>query len=74
MKREIYIVACGTSAVTRSTYYKNFTGIKTDVDIAGNLNNSDPFIDEKVLVIFINRQGETLDTIMAIWKWPRTGS
>ena len=47
-------------------FFKKISGIKTDVDIASEFRYSDPFIDEKSLVIFISQSGETLDTIMAM--------
>ena len=66
---EIYIVACGTAyhaGLQGAYFFKKISGIKTDVDIASEFRYSDPFIDEKSLVIFISQSGETLDTIMAM--------
>lgn len=36
------------------------------MDIASEFRYSDPFINEKSLVIFISQSGETLDTLMAM--------
>ena len=56
-------LSCWTS---RSIFFKKLAGIKTEVDIASEFRYSDPFIDEKSLVIFISQSGETLDTLMAM--------
>ena len=67
--QEIYIVACGTAyhaGLQGAYFFKKISGIKTEVDIASEFRYSDPFINEKSLVIFISQSGETLDTLMAM--------
>lgn len=67
--KEIYIVACGTAyhaGLQGAYFFKNISGIKSDVDIASEFRYSEPFIDENTLVIFISQSGETLDTLMAM--------
>lgn len=66
---EIYIVACGTAyhaGLQGAYFFKKLSRIKTEVDIASEFRYSDPFINEKTLVIFISQSGETLDTLMAM--------
>lgn len=67
--QEIYIVACGTAyhaGLQGAYFFKKISGIKTEVDIASEFRYSDPFINEKSLVIFVSQSGETLDTLMAM--------
>jgi len=66
---QIDIVACGTAyyAGLQGEYFlKKNAGLKTAVEIASEFRYSDPFVDQKHLVIFISQSGETLDSIMAL--------
>jgi len=66
---QIDIVACGTAyyAGLQGEYFlKKNAGMKASVEIASEFRYSDPFVDEKHLVIFISQSGETLDSIMAL--------
>lgn len=65
----IYIVACGTAynaGLQGKFALQRIAKIKSDVDIASEFRYSDPFVDEKTLVILVSQSGETLDTLAAL--------
>lgn len=65
----IYVIACGTAynAGLQGKYaLQKIAKIKSDVDIASEFRYSDPFIDDKTLVILLSQSGETLDTLAAL--------
>ena len=66
---KIYIVACGTA------YHAGFQGqfafqkiakLEVFTDVASEFRYSNPFIDEKTMVIFVSQSGETSDTLAAL--------
>ncbi|MDR3258466.1 MAG: glutamine--fructose-6-phosphate transaminase (isomerizing) [Fusobacteriaceae bacterium] len=66
---EIDIVACGTAyyaGLQGGHFLKKFAKVRTSVEIASEFRYSDPYINDKHLVIFISQSGETLDTLMAL--------
>ncbi|MBZ4682821.1 MAG: glmS [Fusobacteriales bacterium] len=65
----IYFIACGTAynAALQGKYiFQKLAKIKTEVGIASEFRYSEPFLDEKSLVILVSQSGETLDTLAAL--------
>lgn len=65
----IYIVACGTAynaGCIGKIAIEKYSKIKVDTDIASEFRYSEPFIDEKTLVLLVSQSGETADTLAAM--------
>ena len=65
----IYIIACGTAynaGLQGKFALQKIAKIKSETDIASEFRYSDPFIDEKTMVILLSQSGETLDTLAAL--------
>jgi glucosamine--fructose-6-phosphate aminotransferase (isomerizing) len=65
----IYIIACGTAynaGLQGKFALQKIAKIKADTDISSEFRYSDPFIDDKSLVILLSQSGETLDTLAAL--------
>ena len=66
---KIYIVACGTAyhaGLVGKYAIEKLAKIPVEVDIASEFRYSDPFIDERTLLIVVSQSGETADTLAAM--------
>ncbi|WP_069998014.1 glutamine--fructose-6-phosphate transaminase (isomerizing) [Cellulosilyticum sp. I15G10I2] len=66
---KVYIVACGTAynaGLVGKYAIEKLAQIPVEVDIASEFRYSDPFIDEKTLLIVVSQSGETADTLAAM--------
>ncbi|MTI49771.1 MAG: glutamine--fructose-6-phosphate transaminase (isomerizing) [Firmicutes bacterium] len=66
---KVYIIACGTAyhaGLLGKTLIEKYVKIPVIVDIASEFRYSNPFIDEKTLMIMVSQSGETLDTFEAL--------
>lgn len=66
---KIYIVACGTAyhaGLQGQFALQKIAKLDSIADIASEFRYSDPFIDEKTMVIFVSQSGETSDTLAAL--------
>lgn len=66
---KVYIVACGTAhnaGLVGKYAIEKLAKIPVEVDIASEFRYSDPFIDEKTLLIVVSQSGETADTLAAM--------
>lgn len=66
---KIYIVACGTAyhaGLQGQFALQKIAKLDSATDIASEFRYSDPFIDEKTMVIFVSQSGETSDTLAAL--------
>ncbi|MEI7884337.1 MAG: glutamine--fructose-6-phosphate transaminase (isomerizing) [Clostridia bacterium] len=74
---KIYIVACGTAyhAGCIGKYaIEKLAKIPVETDIASEFRYSDPFVDEKTLLILVSQSGETADTLAALREAKRKGA
>lgn len=74
---KIYIIACGTAyhAGLQGQYaLQKIAHLESQADIASEFRYSDPFIDEKTMVIFVSQSGETSDTLAALKEAKRKGA
>lgn len=66
---KIYITACGTAyhaGLQGQFALQKIAKLDSIADIASEFRYSDPFIDEKTMVIFVSQSGETSDTLAAL--------
>lgn len=66
---KIYIVACGTAyhaGLQGQFAFQKIAKLEVFTDVASEFRYSDPFIDEKTMVIFVSQSGETSDTLAAL--------
>ena len=66
---KLYIVACGTAyhaGLQGQFALQKIAKLDSIADIASEFRYSDPFIDEKTMVIFVSQSGETSDTLAAL--------
>lgn len=66
---KIYIVACGTAyhaGLQGQFALQKIAKLDSATDIASEFRYSDPFVDEKTMVIFVSQSGETSDTLAAL--------
>lgn len=66
---KVYIVACGTAynAGEIGKYaIEKYAKISVSTDIASEFRYSNPFIDDKTLVILVSQSGETADTLASL--------
>ncbi|MDF2878337.1 MAG: glucosamine/fructose-6-phosphate aminotransferase, isomerizing [Clostridia bacterium] len=66
---KVYIVACGTAynaGLVGKYAIEKLAKIPVEVDIASEFRYSNPFIDEKTLLIVVSQSGETADTLAAM--------
>ncbi|MHC1747861.1 MAG: glutamine--fructose-6-phosphate transaminase (isomerizing) [Cellulosilyticaceae bacterium] len=74
---KIYIVACGTAyhaGLVGKYAIEKLAHIPVEADIASEFRYSDPFVDEKTLLIVVSQSGETADTLAAIKEAKRKGA
>ena len=66
---KVYIVACGTAynaGLIGKYAIEKLAKVPVEVDIASEFRYSDPFMDEKTLLIVVSQSGETADTLAAM--------
>ncbi len=66
---KVYIVACGTAyhaGLVGKYAIEKFAKIPVIADIASEFRYSDPFVDDKTLIIIVSQSGETADTLAAL--------
>lgn len=66
---KIYIIACGTAyhaGLQGQFALQKIAKLDSATDIASEFRYSDPFVDEKTMVIFVSQSGETSDTLAAL--------
>jgi glucosamine--fructose-6-phosphate aminotransferase (isomerizing) len=66
---KVYIVACGTAynaGLVGKYAIEKLAKIPVEMGIASEFRYSDPFIDEKTLLIVCSQSGETADTLAAM--------
>ena len=66
---KIYIIACGTAyhaGLQGQFALQKIAKLDSAADIASEFRYSDPFIDDKTMVIFVSQSGETSDTLAAL--------
>ena len=66
---KIYIVACGTAyhaGLVGKYAIEKLAKVPVEADIASEFRYSDPFIDDKSLLIVVSQSGETADTLAAM--------
>lgn len=71
---KVYIVACGTAynaGLVGKYAIEKLAKIPVETDIASEFRYSDPFIDDKTLLIVVSQSGETADTL-AVMKLAKT--
>lgn len=74
---KIYIIACGTAynaGLQGQFALQKIAKLASDTDIASEFRYSDPFIDEKTMVIFVSQSGETSDTLAAMKEAKKKGA
>ncbi|MDA3730697.1 glutamine--fructose-6-phosphate transaminase (isomerizing) [Niameybacter massiliensis] len=74
---KIYIVACGTAyhaGLVGKYAIEKLARIPVEVDIASEFRYSDPFVDDKTLLIVVSQSGETADTLAALKEAKRKGA
>ena len=74
---KIYIVACGTAyhaGLVGKYAIEKLACIPVEVDIASEFRYSDPFVDDKTLLIVVSQSGETADTLAALKEAKRKGA
>ncbi len=65
----IYIVACGTAfhaGLLGKVLIEKYVNIPVIVDVASEFRYSNPFIDDRTLMIVVSQSGETADTLAAL--------
>lgn len=66
---KVYIVACGTAfnaGRVGKIAIEKLAKIPVETDIASEFRYSEPFVDEKTLLILVSQSGETADTLAAL--------
>lgn len=66
---KIYIVACGTAyhaGLVGKYAIENLAHLPVEVDIASEFRYSNPFLDNRTLLMVVSQSGETADTLAAI--------
>ena len=66
---KVYIVACGTAyhaGLIGKYVIEKLAKVPVEVDIASEFRYSDPFIDDRTLLIVVSQSGETADTLAAM--------
>ena len=66
---KIYIVACGTAyhaGLQGQFAFQKIAKLEVFTDVGSEFRYSNPFIDEKTMVIFVSQSGETSDTLAAL--------
>ena len=74
---KIYVVACGTAfhaGCVGKYAIEKLARIPVMCDIASEFRYSDPFVDDKTLVIVVSQSGETADTLRALREARRKGA
>ena len=74
---KIYIIACGTAyhaGLQGQFALQKIAKLDSAADIASEFRYSDPFIDEKTMVIFVSQSGETSDTLAALKEAKKKGA
>lgn len=74
---KVYIVACGTAyhaGLVGKYAIEKLAAIPVEVAIASEFRYSEPFIDDKTLLIVVSQSGETADTLAAIKEARRYGA
>ena len=74
---KIYVVACGTAfhaGCVGKYAIEKLARIPVMCDIASEFRYSDPFVDDKTLVIVVSLSGETADTLRALREARRKGA
>lgn len=74
---KVYIVACGTAyhaGLVGKYAIEKLAHLPVEADIASEFRYSDPFIDEKTLLIVVSQSGETADTLAAVKEAKRKGA
>ena len=74
---KIYVVACGTAyhaGCVGKYVIEKLAKIPVMCDIASEYRYSDPFVDDKTLVIVVSQSGETADTLAALRESKRKGA
>ncbi len=65
----VYIVACGTAyyaGLVGRSILQGFLEVECISDIASEFRYSDPYIDDKTLLVIVSQSGETADTLGAL--------
>ena len=66
---KVYIVACGTAyhaGLLGKSFIEEYAKVPVIVDVASEFRYSNPFIDERTLMIVVSQSGETADTLAAL--------
>ena len=74
---KIYIVACGTAyhaGKIGKLAIEKLAKIPVETDIASEFRYSDPFVDDRTLLILVSQSGETADTLAALREAKRQGA
>ena len=74
---KIYIVACGTAyhaGKIGKLAIEKLAKIPVETDIASEFRYSDPFVDDRTLLILVSQSGETADTRAALRDAKRKGA
>lgn len=74
---KVYIVACGTAyhaGLVGKYAIEKLAHLPVEADIASEFRYSDPFVDDKTLLIVVSQSGETADTLAAIKEAKRKGA
>ena len=74
---KIYIVACGTAyhaGKIGKLAIEKLAKIPVETDIASEFRYSDPFVDDRTLLILVSQSGETADTLAALREAKRKGA
>jgi glucosamine--fructose-6-phosphate aminotransferase (isomerizing) len=74
---KIYVVACGTAyhaGCVGKFAIEKLAKIPVQCDIASEFRYSDPFVDDRTLVIVVSQSGETADTLAALREARRKGA
>lgn len=66
---KVYIVACGTAyhaGLLGKSFIEEYAKVPVMVDVASEFRYSNPFIDDRTLMIVVSQSGETADTLAAL--------
>jgi glucosamine--fructose-6-phosphate aminotransferase (isomerizing) len=75
--RNIYLLACGTSfyaGLVAKYLWQDWLRLPIGAEIGSEFRYSDPYIDEKTLVVAISQSGETADTLAGVRKAKEHGA
>ncbi|MCR4403742.1 MAG: glutamine--fructose-6-phosphate transaminase (isomerizing) [Candidatus Acetothermia bacterium] len=75
--RNIYLLACGTSfyaGLVAKYLWQNWLKLPIGAELGSEFRYSDPYIDEKTLVVAISQSGETADTLAGVRKARERGA